>query len=41
MCFTSLSTAESGDTPIHWELRFCFMLMYEVFKIELMDVKHM
>jgi hypothetical protein len=29
------------DTVIHWELRICFMLMYEVLVIEIMDVEHM
>jgi hypothetical protein len=37
--FYICSTADSGDILIHWELRICFMLMYEVLIIELRDVE--
>jgi hypothetical protein len=33
-------TADVGGL-MHWELRICFVLMYEVLMNELMDVEHM
>jgi hypothetical protein len=34
-------TADVGGVLINWELRICFVLMYEVLMNELMDVEHM
>jgi hypothetical protein len=34
-------TADVDGVLIHWELRICFVLMYEVLMNEQIDVKHM